>query len=161
MFLQLLCSQLTPLLCHHSRAGTRYLRADLSVQCYEGWHLVFVFAALLSFIVYCLGIPLVLSLTVSLSCPRLPTCTAVENESSTGSSDRQISRFRRRFCCGAGCTRRSSFPWCVQYALTAGISREGNVCVLRLLVTTNSNSLPPLSAGATKLLLRVRVSVCS
>ena len=38
--------------------GRRHLIADLSVQCFFGWHLVYVGGATLGFFVYCLGVPL-------------------------------------------------------------------------------------------------------
>ena len=45
--------------------GKRYLLADLSVTCYEGWHIPYVVAALFFAGLYCIGIPLVMYFAVA------------------------------------------------------------------------------------------------
>ena len=58
--------------------GIQYLVADMTVQCYRGIHILFVVLACVAFIVYCLGIPLLVTAVVTLRSPsgwhRSPRC---------------------------------------------------------------------------------------
>ena len=64
--------------CSDQIDGAAYLVADMTVKCWEGAHIGFVVLATISFIVYCLGIPLIVGAVVALrsppGCPRNPRC---------------------------------------------------------------------------------------
>ena len=49
--------------------GVRYLMADLTVQCYDGWHIAFLAIASLCSLLYCIGIPLGIGIVVALKTP--------------------------------------------------------------------------------------------
>jgi hypothetical protein len=55
--------------CSDPVGGTRYLHADMSVTCYEGWHLVYLGGAALCFVVYCIGIPVLIFVVTILKTP--------------------------------------------------------------------------------------------
>ena len=50
--------------CTDAINGRRYLVADLTVTCYMGWHLAYIAGAALSVVVYCIGVPIFLTITL-------------------------------------------------------------------------------------------------
>ena len=55
--------------CTDKIEGVQYLVADLTVVCYEGWHIVFMFIAFIGVLVYTLGIPTVMAVVTAFRSP--------------------------------------------------------------------------------------------
>jgi hypothetical protein len=77
--------------CSDPIGGKRYLLADMSVTCYEGWHIAYMNVAALCFVVYCIGIPvLVFVVTIFKTpcvCRRKFTSAAAEHPAPGGERD--------------------------------------------------------------------------
>ena len=69
LYPSLISSVASMLNCSDSILGKRYLMADLSVTCYEGWHTMYIGFAVLGGVVYCIGIPLVVYFVVAWKSP--------------------------------------------------------------------------------------------
>jgi hypothetical protein len=93
--------------CSADIEGKRYLLADLSAECYTGWHLVFVISASFSVAVYCLGTPLVLASILVMDC-----CVCSRPAPRHGAAAEEgEARCSQRRKCACVCTLRSSTPW--------------------------------------------------
>ena len=73
--------------CSNPIGGKSFLLADMTVTCYETWHLAYLLLAAICFIVYCCGIPVVVFAVSTLKSPivcvrRFVCCTRVHPSSS-------------------------------------------------------------------------------
>ena len=75
--------------------GRRYLVADLTVTCYEGWHAWYVVAATFFVVLFCIGIPFVFTVLVSFE-----TCICRRNN--------KDDKYKRLRCL---CRSRADLPW--------------------------------------------------
>ena len=50
--------------CSDPIGGKQYLMADLTVQCYVGWHIVYLAGASMGIAIYCIGTPVVFTLLI-------------------------------------------------------------------------------------------------
>jgi hypothetical protein len=88
-----------------------YLMADLTVTCYEGWHIVYLALATIATIVFCIGIPLGLA---ALLIFEMCMCTAPPRCPKDALSDDEAAPSKCRQVCGScscTCARRSQTPW--------------------------------------------------
>ena len=69
LYPSLISSVASILNCSDEIGGKRYLFADLSVTCFEGWHNVYASAAIFFGIVYCIGIPVLVYCVVAWKSP--------------------------------------------------------------------------------------------
>ena len=145
--------------------GKRYLMADLTVTCLEGWHLVYTAGACVSVIVYCIGTPFVLGsiLIFDMCLCTAPKCCKPKRDHLLESDGEVVDKCEayHRVCpkCVCICARRSDRPWGFQAAsfrekfglLIAGYNTkrgsivmawEPLVVMLRKLFITLSGSLP-------------------
>lgn len=79
--------------------GVRYLIADLSVACYEGAHLVYIAAAALGVVVYCIGVPLLVYGAVAWkTCVTFRTTVISEGEEGEAMMTREWTRMPQLRC---------------------------------------------------------------
>ena len=57
--------------CSDPIESKRYLLADLSVTCFEDWHIVYIVSAVIFFLIYCVGIPAIVFFVASMKSPIL------------------------------------------------------------------------------------------
>ena len=118
--------------CSQEIDGKRFLMADLTVTCFEGWHNVYLVGACVTTLVYCVGTPLIFALIIIFEMCRChaPKCHTMKDEEAvaalarSGDSTAPRRTGWRRYCCRCTCICRSrgSVPW--------GYSTESVRCVL-------------------------------
>ena len=92
LFPTLVASVASMLNCSDKIGGKYYLLADLSVACYEGWHIIYIAIAALAGIVYCIGIPLTVYFSVAFKSPIACRQTEVADEEEPTNRGRQRRR---------------------------------------------------------------------
>jgi hypothetical protein len=95
--------------CSDAIGGKYYLLIDLTVTCYEGYHLVYLSAALLGIVVYCIGTPITLAALLVVDCC---TCSNASSLREVHSPKTALYGLKlAKYHCKCICTRRSSTPW--------------------------------------------------
>ena len=109
--------------CTDAINGKRYLVADLTVTCYEVWHLVYVAGASVSVIVYCIGVPIFLAsilildtcqTTAPRGCKSVKRNAAVHSDAMIRTDEEEdVVPACYKVCpkVKCVCARRSSTPW--------------------------------------------------
>lgn len=120
LFPTLVASSTSIFICSDAIGGKHYLMADLTVVCYEGWHIVYLAAASTSLIVYCLGTPVVLAFMIifDMCTCSAPTCGKKQDDDADEDVPTAGPRVKgRRACytvfpkCICICQQRDNTPW--------------------------------------------------
>ena len=141
--------------CTDAIGGKYYLLIDLSVMCYEGYHLLYLAAAVVSIVVYCIGTPVALAALLVVDCCACTKVSSLDQPEAVRSGCAKLFKCK----CSCICTRRSSTPWGYRTAsirerfglLVAGydtdrgsivMAWEPLVVMLRKLLVTLAGTLP-------------------
>mgnify|MGYP006086239807 CR=1 FL=1 len=95
--------------CSDPIGGKQYLMADLTVQCYVGWHIVYLAGASMGIAIYCIGTPVVFTLLILVD-----LCNVTVRKRAEGGSYNEDSsdHTNGKVCvCSCVCARRSALPW--------------------------------------------------
>ena len=93
--------------CSDAIGGKYYLLIDLNVTCYEGYHLLYLAAAFLSVVVYCIGTPVAFAALLVVDCCACTKVSALHSPDAARTGCAKLFKCQ----CTCICTRRSSTPW--------------------------------------------------